>query len=300
MVVATISLSLAFFSRYFPLWRITDTGESARNGTISRSYISFKDSFFHNDLLEETGDPAESDNEFWWLDSGARFFVSDGVGRTLAGNLSESSPWRERYRRSNSEDTDGGVRPQNIFRLFTRIPFHNVQEEAYFRMRAYDMDTSPNRNTSNGFSLISRYQDADNFYYGGIRVDGSAVIKKKVNGTYYELAHINSFLSGQNANEAMKLIARGVSIGIRFETVNTENGQVELRLSVHVPKESSNQHATAGEWRDILVALDNKDNNTSSGAFVGSGLLGIRTDFMDAEIANYHAAEYGCDLSHLY
>lgn len=253
------------------------------------------DHFDCNGALEEVGDPSESESALWWLDSGARFFVVNDVGRTLSGTLSSSSRWRMRYERSNSADTERGTRPQNIFRLFTRVPFQNIREEAYFRMFAYDTSESRNRNSSNGFSLISRYQNANNFYYGGIRVDGSAVIKKKLDGAYRELAYAESFLPEQaNGNAAQELISGQKSIGVRFKTTDTGNGQVELKLFVRTPSASpSETNSEKNEWREILSAVD---NGTSGRIIKSPGLAGIRTDFMDAEIAHYEAREHNGGL----
>ena len=37
--------------------------------------------------------------------------------------------------------------------------------------------------------LFNRYQDGQTLYYGGVRVDGAAVIKKKLAGVYTTLAY---------------------------------------------------------------------------------------------------------------
>jgi hypothetical protein len=46
---------------------------------------------------------------------------------------------------------------------------------------------SIHRMASNGVLLFNHYLDGDNLYYVGIRVDGSAIVKKKKDGVYYTM-----------------------------------------------------------------------------------------------------------------
>jgi len=97
--------------------------------------------------------------------------------------------WHGYARTVNEAWSGGGYYPQNIFRLLTRTKWQNIEQEVYFKILKVNTSQNSNRNESNGVLLFSHYQDADNLYYGGIRVDGYAVIKKKVEGDYHTLAY---------------------------------------------------------------------------------------------------------------
>ena len=45
------------------------------------------DFFSENGTFEETGEMSSSKMQYWWLNSGAYFYVEDSVGRTIQGEL---------------------------------------------------------------------------------------------------------------------------------------------------------------------------------------------------------------------
>src|ERR1051326_262521 len=125
----------------------------------------------------------------WWVNSGGRFIASGGLGQTIHGELADNDRWRIAYAQSNPTDTDGGYHPPKIFRFGTRSRWRSFDQQVHFRIDRMNLSTSPNRNASNGVLLFNRYQDGQTLYYTGVRVDGAAVIKKKLSGTYTTLAY---------------------------------------------------------------------------------------------------------------
>ena len=237
--------------------------------------------FDNEEVLEETGKAYDSSSPYWWLNSGALFHVSDGVGKTVfGGELPKYSKWRLAYLVSNPIDTDRGYHPQNIFRLITRSKWQNFQQEIYFKINKLNISKSINRNASNGILLFDRYQDGNNFYYAGIRVDGAAVIKKKINRTYYTLAHESFYKSNMqyDSDTYPNLIPSQKWIGLRSEIINNPDDTVSIKLFIDEDK--------TGNW---ILALEAKDDGKTYGgkAILNEGYAGIRTDFIDIEFDDY-------------
>lgn len=227
-------------------------------------------------ILHETGSMAESSSPYFWLNSGGILNISDGRGRTIQGNLSSSDKWRLIYLRSNPIDTDQGYHPQNLFRLITRSKWQNFSETAYFRITKNQISSSPNRDVSNGLLLFSRYQDGNNLYYAGIRVDGNAVIKKKLNGRYYTLASKKIFTGVYNRDSNPSLLPKNKWMGLK-SMINTSNGKVNIKLYL-------DRHWNLN-WTLVLEADD------YSSPILNEGHAGIRTDFMDVEFDNFLLAK---------
>ena len=232
-----------------------------------------------NGTLDEAGAMDQSWSPYWWLNSGGQMHLSLGIGQTVQGNLGTLSKWRLAYFLSNPTDTDNGYHPQNIFRLVTRSLWQNFKEEAYFRINADNVSDSPNRNQSNGILLFNRYLDSNNLYYAGIRVDGLAVIKKKMNGTYYTLNSKKIYTDASYERKTSpNLLPHGTWVGLRSEVLNNPDNTVTIRLFTDVGK--------TGVWK---LVLETKDDNKSFGgnAISSSGYAGIRLDFMDVDFSNY-------------
>src|SRR3989344_723617 len=68
--------------------------------------------FNSSGTLDEAGSITESWSPYWWLNSGGQFFLSNGLGKTVQGELSSVSPWRIHYASANPTDTDNGYHPQ--------------------------------------------------------------------------------------------------------------------------------------------------------------------------------------------
>jgi hypothetical protein len=212
------------------------------------------------------------------VSSGALFFRDGGVGRTIVGELPADSPWRARYARSNPRDTDGGAHPQNVFRVVRRQSLGDASQSLTFRILRTNRTSSGNRNASNGVFLFQRYLGENDLYATGIRVDGNAAIKKKSGGRTYTLGLADLFGGGRGWNSGgnSNFIPEGRAITIRTES-RDEAGGVHRRWFV-----------------DDRLVIDLVDDGRIGGSpHFGSGLGGIRTDFMDLEFDDYRAGSLG-------
>ncbi|MBL8158501.1 hypothetical protein JNK62_03135 [bacterium] len=230
----------------------------------------FTYSFHIDGTLEESSDFSTSGSDYWWLDSGGRLLIEEGVGKTIQRTLPREDAWRERYAASSAEDTDSGRHPQNLFRLLTQREWEDVSVSARFRIITDNESSSRNRNESNGLLLMSRYHDGDNLYYAGVRVDGHAIIKKKRNGIYTTLAELPMY-AGPYVEK--NLIPHNEWISLKSEVI-TRDGGVEITLSMK---------DDADIWQPILSASDTQS------PILGTGHVGIRTDFMDVEFDDFRA-----------
>lgn len=230
----------------------------------------FTYSFHVDGVLDEAESYERSASEYWWLDSGGRLIIEDGVGKTLHGALTVTDGWRRRYAESSPVDTSDGRYPQNLFRLVTQREWEDVAISARFKVTKDNESSSANRNESNGLLLMSRYQDGDNLYYAGLRVDGHAVIKKKQDGAYTTLAE-RSVIEGRY--NGTNLLPRGW-IHLRSE-IRTIGNSVEIALYM-------SEDGNTG-WIEVLTAKD------TDRPILASGHVGIRTDFMDVEFDDFRA-----------
>lgn len=221
----------------------------------------------------------ESTSPYWWLNSGGYFNIRDGVGATAQGDLGLLDPWRIIYAAANPTDTDGGKHPQNLLRLVTKSSWKEVREEASFYIVRDNFSASPNQNASNGLLLMSRYQDAgQTLYYAGIRVDGTAVIKKKYKGTYYTMAQEKVFPGTyEGSSQDKNLLPHNEWVSLRSETTTNEGGTVTVKLFMK---------RAGGEWKELLSATDT-GKNFGATPITTAGYGGIRTDFMDVKFDNF-------------
>ena len=239
---------------------------------------TFTDEFAGSYKLEEDGKRADSTNPDWWVNSGGRMIVSDGTGKTIEGDLEPSDKWFKSYKKNNPDDTDGGAHPQNIFRLVGREKRQNFSQEVYFRINKINLSASENRNESNGFLLFNRYQDGDNLYYTGLRVDGYAVIKKKLDENYHTLSEKKVFSgSDYDRDKNPNLLPVNKWMGIRSEVKTNSSGGVEISLFY---RESRDQ----GDWKLVSHYVDTGQKDDE---IMAPGYGGIRTDFMDVEFDEY-------------
>ena len=231
--------------------------------------------------LVEAGNMGDSSSPYWWLSSGAYFHLQNGVGSTIQGKLPKNDYWRRYYAKTSAADTDNGYRPQNLFRMTTRSRWQNFRQQVYFRIRRDNLSASSNRNASNGLLLMNRYQDQNNLYYAGIRVDGAAVIKKKYLGNYYTLAYAQVFPGVYDRTSNPSLLPKDIWLGLRSELTNNSDGTVRIVLYVD---------PGPGGW---VLVFDVLDNGLQYGgpAITASGYGGFRTDFMDVEFENYWAVK---------
>jgi hypothetical protein len=227
----------------------------------------------------EAGSMKESADPCWWLSSGAILAVDQGVARTIQGALPAGSIWREHYAKSSPVDTDDGAHPQNLFRLVTREKWLDYRQEVRFRTMRVNLSASPERGEWSGIFLFQRYQDSDNLYYAGLRMDGTAVIKKKLNGTYVTLAQRPVFaqpdLYDRYANPSLLPAERWLELA---SVIRTEpNAQVRITLFA--------RGVSGGNgWQVAAEALDGGEHGAPIRA---AGHAGLRSDFMDLEFDSY-------------
>jgi hypothetical protein len=228
--------------------------------------------------VEEAGSMAETRSPYWWVDSGGLLSVAGGEGSTVQGALAATSTWRQRYAAANPTDTDNGLHPQNIFRLVSRGNWKDLREEMYFKITADNMSASPNRNESNGLLLFARYADSNNLYYAGVRVDGTAVIKKKQAGAYTTLVQV-PIIQGKGKYDPVRnpnLLPKNTWVGLRLEVRDTAPGTVSLELYTDVGE--------TGKW---TLAASATDDGTKGPPLEAEAHAGVRTDFMDVRFRNY-------------
>jgi len=256
-----------------------------KNDQVSAVTVAINTKFYYpftsKGVLNESGDMPSSGSGYWWLNSGGQFFVLDGTGSTVQGDLAINNKWRTLYSKANPEDTDNGLHPQNIFRFLTRSKWKDFNQEIYFYVTKDNLSTSTNRNSSNGLLLFNRYVDSDNLYYTGIRVDGSVIIKKKTAGIYYTMYQKPLYASTTtqyNKDTNPNVIPKNTWIGIHSKVKTNTNGTVSI--SVFIDKDRSKKWILAAE------AID--DGKTfGSEPILQAGYGGIRTDFMDVKFDDY-------------
>jgi hypothetical protein len=234
--------------------------------------------------LQEAGSMKESKSSDWWLDSGGIMNIGLQEFSTNAGMLPEDNKWRKLYNKNNPTDTDNGFFPQNIFRLVTKNQWQNLTQQVYFNIDKTNLSESENRFEANGVLLFNRYQDGSNLYYTGVRVDGDAVIKKKIDGKYYTLKEAPFLTKNKKYDrvENPNLIPVNTWIGIRSEITNIGNNTAYIKLYVDWEQN--------GNWQLLLEAKD-RGSAYGQAPFLQAGHAGIRTDFMDVRFKNYSIKE---------
>ncbi len=239
--------------------------------------------FSKEGALEETGKMEESKSASWWLNSGGVMTMDENLAKTNFGGLPEGSKWQKKYAKTNSRDTDGGYYPQNIFRLVTRDRWKNLSQQLYFNIDAVNLSDSSYRDASNGVLLFNRYQDGDNLYYTGLRVDGHAVIKKKIKGKYYTMVEKKIFArsDGYDREDNPNILPLHTWLGIKSEVKNV-GGEVDIKL--YIDKEQK------GDWQ-LVLEIQDRDDKYGKSPFFEEGFGGIRTDFMDVSFKDYNIKE---------
>jgi hypothetical protein len=131
--------------------------------------------------------------------------------------------------------------------------------------------------------FFERYQDSATVYYAGLRVDGAAVVKKKLNGTYYTLGYQKIYSGTYDRSTNPNLLPQQRWIGFRTVTTTTAGGGVMLQVFVDDPSLGTG-------WTPVLTA---EDTGTGGPVISSQGHAGIRTDFMDVQFDNYSADSIG-------
>jgi hypothetical protein len=264
------------------LFYVANVDYEGSNNTESTGDVAgvrtFYEDFSRDLTLEESGKLSNSKNPSWWLSSGAFMYQEDGIGKTVQGDLAVGSKWQKKYASNNPDDTDDGLHPQNIFRLTTRSRWKDFTQEAYFRINYYNLSESSNRSGSNGLFFFNRYKDENNLYYTGIRVDGAAVIKKKVGGVYHTMAYKQVYEGSYDRTSNPNLLPTDAWIGIRSTLTTESDGSVKIKLYLDRERDD--------DWESVLEAKDDGKNYGGNTIF-NAGYAGIRTDFMDAEFDDF-------------
>lgn len=259
-------------------------GPSAPIPAPARSASPFVYSFNVPGTLEEAPNMSRSTSPYWFLDSGGELLVSDSQGSTMQGAAPPGSKWQQEYERTSSADTGNGRYPQNLFRLVTKETFANPSMQASFLIEQDNLVDSPNRNESNGLLLMSRYQNGATLYYAGIRVDGTAIIKKKYRGTYYTMSQTPVFPGTYDRAREPNLLPHATWLTLRMDTRTLPSGSVEIRLLM-----SKDGGIT---WDTVATASDDGSYGGTP-PLTAPGLAGIRTDFMDVGFRNIRISELG-------
>ncbi|HET8575066.1 MAG TPA: hypothetical protein VFM02_02740 [Candidatus Paceibacterota bacterium] len=269
-VLIVIVALLVFFTVFFFILRPN------QNQTLLRKNQAITYDFNQQKIIVEAKSLEESTDQFWWVSSGGYLIQKNGVGETIQGDLPLSDPRAKEEAKNNPDETDGGIHPQNIFRIVTKSTSENYTEQVSFKINRLNLSKSKNRDQTNGIHLFNRYQDQNNLYYTGIRADGYAAIKKKQNGQYYTLAYVPVWTGKYDRTKNPSLIPVGQWMGLRSTVKNTPQGvEIILYLDPH----------NDGHWQQIASALDN--GKIGGSPLWDAGHDGIRTDFLDASFDNF-------------
>jgi hypothetical protein len=219
-----------------------------------------------------------STSPYFWISSGGRMSIANGIGQTIQGYLPTGDLDQVNYALVNPLDTGNGHYPQNTFRLITRSLWGNAEEEVKFKITKTNLTNTPNRDGYSGIFLYSRYNDKDDLYYAGVRQDGLAIIKKKIGSVYHSLIYKQAFgyISAYDKNSNPNLMPENQWMGLKLKTTNNADGSVHLELLID--KQGN------GVWTSLLVYNDKGVGGTP---FRDSGYGGIRTDYMDVQFDNF-------------
>jgi hypothetical protein len=255
-------------------------GALACAATSANVSLPFKYPFSVDGRLEEIGALENSSSPYWWVSSGAFLDLKGGLGRTNQGDLGLNSKWQLLYNKNNPIDTDLGLHPQNIFRMTTRSKWQDASHEISYRIDRNQLSASVSRNASNGLLQMTRYLDQNNLYYTGLRVDGYAVIKKKIGGKYFTMYYKPFFATKKKYDRLLNpnVLPADMWIGLKTVTKNLDANRVSIKFYADVGK--------TGSW--TLIA-DVTDDGVSYGgpALTAAGYSGLRTDFMDVSMDDF-------------
>lgn len=236
---------------------------------------------FPNYVLDQCDAAGSSASTYWWVKSGGCLILNNGIGTTMTGSAPSGNQWRTYYAAEDPLRTDTGTHPQNVFSMFIRTNFLNVSHEIYVKKLADNLANSANRLAYNGILLYLRYQNDANFYYAGVRADGYATIKKRVNNVNYTLAYQRVFSGTFSTSSSTTLIPSGVWLGLRAAILNDASGKPRITLYL--------DNGRTGNWS--LVA-DATDDPAQYGTIISSqGMIGVETDFIDASFDDFRLSD---------
>jgi hypothetical protein len=167
--------------------------------------------------------------------------------------------------------SDNGVHPQNMFLMLTKNSVTYPSAQVYFNRQTDNISNQANSNAWNGEAVLMRYIDAKNYYYGGIRVDGYAVIKKITNGKAQTIASKKLILGNYDPTSNPDLIPLQQWNGVRLEVDDTASG---TRLTLYT--DLGRYHT----WQQTASVID--DPAKFGSAITSPGRAGIESDYADA------------------
>ena len=257
---------------------------------IAHAATSMYYTFNVDGVLHESWPMDSSSSKYFWLNSGGKLPIENGIGGTIQGKLPTNDKWRQLYAKNNPLDTGNGYYPQNLFRWVTRSTWDNVSQELPFKITEMNFTDTPNRDCYSGVLLFARYQpDGQTTYYAGLRQDGGVVIKKKYNGTYYTLKQVNGVFSNgkpYDRNSNPNLIPEDKWMAIKFDVKNKSDGSVSLDLYL----DQNYDIKKARDWKLVASAAD-QNNKYGGSPVLSTAHAGVRTDYMDVLFDNYRLTE---------
>lgn len=237
---------------------------------------NFRYTFSYPGFFYQASSSDKSTSPYWWLMSGYRLQISNGVG-SAKGSLLQNDSTRLKYASIDPVVTDNGYHPQNAFKMLSKNTWENFSEQIDVKVLATNLSNKANRNAWNAITLVGRYKDNSNYYMTSLRQDGNAVIKKKSNGIYYTMSQSKLLPGTYSASSNPNLIPIGKNIGLKSSFENNADGSVTVKMYVDIGK--------TGTWKLATQVTDN--GSVGGSAIKGAGKIGIFGDFMDLEFDNY-------------
>lgn len=205
--------------------------------------------------LAQSASATQSRSQYLWLAAGRSLVIQNGIGATPAGTT--------------------------IYQLFNKTSVTNASVQIDVNRVKDNLSNSADRKSYLGESIITRYTDANNYYYAGIRADGAAVIKKKVNGVYTTLAQ-KQVLPGTYSTTNYDLMPQGKWMSLKLVVADNAGGQPVLTFSTDIGR--------TGTWTQALAVTD------TSAALKSAGLVGIQNDYADAQFDNFIVSDVGASV----
>jgi hypothetical protein len=222
------------------------------SAAIAQATLPMYYTFNEAGTLLRADSASQSSSPYWWIKYGNRMEIENGIGETPHGAA-------------------------DVFLMLSRASAANVTAQVYVDRAEDNLSNVANRHPYNGESLFARYQNDDNYYYGGIRADGAAVIKKKTNGVYHTLAIKNNVFAGTYSTSNPDLIPTGKWIGLRLVVSDTAAGTPQLSFYTDIGK--------TGTWKLQESVLD--DPAKFGAPITNAGSVGIQSDYADAHFDNF-------------
>ena len=273
-------------------WQHQEQRQDVVSSCTTNEHVRFYDKFDRQGVIKEAHSISGSLDQNWWVSSGGYLYLNNGTASTIQGTLPQNDTFRINYSLSKgSEDTDNGYRPQNIFRLVNRnIWAGNYTAEVYFKYSKYNNNTTgiavaidKKLGADNGVSLMVNNQNGDNLYYVGLRADGFAGIKKKMDSDYSELQNPVKVFPGVYKHYD-NLIPQDKWIGLRAvveQRHDAPSGKDQIYIALYIDEKGD---GSSSSWKYVTSYVD---QNSSTSPIFKQGHTGIRTDFMDTQFKNF-------------